>query len=99
MQNIDTLFTNLIIVVIFLGMVTFFFYAIYQVIQNEKAKNKFLPTMKVGDEVHFSSQRSFDGVVRDLNPTDDPDLVEVSVILHKNSLYPGKSLKNDEIIS
>ena len=99
MQNIDTLFTNLIIVVIFLGMVTFFFYAIYQVIQNEKAKNKFLPTMKVGDEVHFSSQRSFDGVVRYLNPTDDPDLVEVSVILHKSSLYPGKSLKNDEIIS
>jgi len=55
--------------------------------------------MKVGDEVHFSSQISFDGVVRDLNPTDDPDLVEVSVILHKSSLYPGKSLKNDEIIS
>lgn len=99
MQNIDILFTNLIILSIVLGLAFFFFYAIYQVFQNEKAKNKFLPTMKVGDEVHFSSQRPFDGVVKDLKPTDNPDLVEVSVILHKNSLYPGKSQNNNEFLS
>jgi hypothetical protein len=60
------------------------------VIKNEKTKNKYLPTMKVGDSVHFSTQKSIDCTVSNLNPTNDENMVEVTVLIHKSSLYPNK---------
>jgi hypothetical protein len=33
-----------------------------------------------------------------MNPTDNPDVVEVKILIHKNSLYPGELNKQNEII-
>lgn len=84
------LLTNLVISALILGMSCSIVYFIYYVIKNEKTKNKYLPTMKVGDSVHFSTQKSIDCTVSNLNPTNDENMVEVTVLIHKSSLYPNK---------
>ena len=84
------LIANLVIGALILGMSSFLVYMIYCVIKNEKVKNKYLSTMKVGDSVHFSTQQSIDCTVSNLSPTDDKNMVEVTVLIHKSSLYPNK---------
>lgn len=84
------LLTNLVIGSLILGMSSFIVYSIYRVIKNERSKNKYLPTMKVGDSVHFSTQQSIDCTVSNLNPTNDENMVEVTILIHKSSLYPNK---------
>lgn len=84
------LLTNLVIGALILGMSSFIIYSLYCMIKNERAKNKYLPTMKVGDSVHFSTQQSIDCTVSNLNPTNDENMVEVTILIHKSSLYPNK---------
>ena len=84
------LIANLVIGTLILGMSSFIVYLIYHVIKNERTKNKYLPTMKVGDSVHFSTQQSIDCTVSNLNPTNDENMVEVTILIHKSSLYPNK---------
>jgi hypothetical protein len=82
--------TNLFLLglILFLGSLVIF--AIYRTVKNERAKNVYLPTMKVGDSVHFSTQNVIDCTVSNLNPTDNEDMVEVTVLINKSSLYPNK---------
>jgi hypothetical protein len=63
------LIANLVIGALILGMSSFLVYMIYCVIKNEKVKNKYLSTMKVGDSVHFSTQQSIDCTVSNLHKT------------------------------
>lgn len=85
------LIANLVLGALVLGMSSFIVYSLYHVIKNERAKKKYLPTMKVGDSVHFSTQQSIDCTVSNLNPTSDENMVEVTVLIHKSSLYPNQS--------
>jgi hypothetical protein len=58
---------------------------------NEYHKSKFTPTMKIGDSVHFSSQRSINCIVSNMSPDiSNPDFVEVTLKIHKSSLYPNE---------
>jgi hypothetical protein len=84
------LFTNLVILGLILSLGSFIVFAIYRTIKNERAKNVYLPTMKVGDSVHFSTQNVIDCTVSNLNPTDNENMVEVTVLINKSSLYPNK---------
>ncbi len=82
------LLSNIVLIGLVIGMVAGALVIFYQVYKNEKSRRKFLPNMKIGDEVHFSSVQIFEGVVSDMNPTENPDIVEVKLLIHKNSLYP-----------
>lgn len=86
-----------ILSVIILGAVAFAFYIVFTLIKNERKRNKWLPTMKVGDEVHFSTTGSVNAVITDVNPVND-DMVEVKVLISKKSLYPGKVREHIDII-
>ena len=98
MNSLSLFLSNIIIISLLVGMISLILYIIYCVIKNERTKNKYLPTMKVGDSVHFSTSQSIDCTVTNLKPTQDENIVEVSVLIHKSSLYPGKSTKSEDII-
>ena len=74
-----------------LSLFSMFAYIAIMLIRNEVAKSKWLPTMKVGDDVNFSTlNNNANGVITNLKPTDDENIVEVRVLVDKKSLYPGK---------
>jgi len=80
------------ILFIIIGSLSMFVYIGFMLVKNEMAKSKWLPTMKVGDDVNFSTiSNNVNAVITDLNPTDDEDIVEVKVLVDKKSLYPGKT--------
>jgi len=80
------------ILFIIIGSLSMFVYIGFMLIKNEMAKSKWLPTMKVGDDVNFSTiSNNVNAVITDLSPTDDEDIVEVKVLVDKKSLYPGKT--------
>ena len=83
---------NFMILFISIGLFSMFAYIGFMLVKNEMAKSKWLPTMKVGDDVNFSTlSNNVNAVVTDLNPTDDENIVEVKVLVDKKSLYPGKA--------
>jgi hypothetical protein len=83
---------NFMILFIIIGSLSMFVYIGFMLIKNEMAKSKWLPTMKVGDDVNFSTiSNNVNAVITDLSPTDDEDIVEVKVLVDKKSLYPGKT--------
>lgn len=83
---------NFMILFIIIGSLSMFVYIGFMLVKNEMAKSKWLPTMKVGDDVNFSTiSNNVNAVITDLNPTDDEDIVEVKVLVDKKSLYPGKT--------
>lgn len=83
---------NFMILFIIIGSLLMFVYIGFMLIKNEMAKSKWLPTMKVGDDVNFSTiSNNVNAVITDLSPTDDEDIVEVKVLVDKKSLYPGKT--------
>ena len=76
-----------------------FVYIGFMLVKNEMAKSKWLPTMKVGDDVNFSTiSNNVNAVITDLSPTDDEDIVEVKVLVDKKSLYPGKTRDTNSTI-
>jgi hypothetical protein len=73
------------------GLLSMFGYIAIMLVRNEMAKSKWSPTMKVGDEVNFSTlNNNANGVITNLNPTDDKNIVEIKVLVDRRSLYPGK---------
>ena len=73
------------------GLLSMFGYIAVMLVRNEMAKSKWSPTMKVGDEVNFSTlNNNANGVITNLNPTDDENIVEIKVLVDRRSLYPGK---------
>ena len=73
------------------GLLSMFGYIAVMLVRNEMAKSKWSPTMKVGDEVNFSTlNNNTNGVITNLNPTDDENIVEIKVLVDRRSLYPGK---------
>lgn len=90
---------NFMILFIIIGSLSMFVYIGFMLIKNEMAKSKWLPTMKVGDDVNFSTiSNNVNAVITDLNPTDDEDIVEVKVLVDKKSLYPGKTRDTNSTI-
>jgi hypothetical protein len=90
---------GLMIYFICVGLLLMFAYIGFMVIKNEMAKSKWLPTMKVGDEVNFLTiSNNVNAVITDLRPTDDENMVEVKVLVDKKSLYPGKAKDIDSTI-
>jgi hypothetical protein len=68
-----------------------FAYIAIMLIRSEVEKSKWSPTMKVGDDVNFSTlSNNVNAVITNLNPTDDENIVEVTVLVDKKSLYPGR---------
>jgi len=87
------------ILFIIIGSLSMFVYIGFMLIKNEMAKSKWLPTMKVGDDVNFSTiSNNVNAVITDLSPTDDEDIVEVKVLVDKKSLYPGKTRDTNSTI-
>ena len=83
---------NFMILFITVSLFSMFAYIGFMIIKNEMNKNKWSPTMKVGDDVNFSTlNNNVNAIITDLNPTDDENIVEVKVLVDKKSLYPGKS--------
>jgi hypothetical protein len=90
---------NFMILFIIIGSLSMFVYIGFMLIKNEMAKSKWLPTMKVGDDVNFSTiSNNVNAVITDLSPTDDEDIVEVKVLVDKKSLYPGKTRDTNSTI-
>ena len=91
--------TNIMIFFVCFGLFSMAFYVVFMLIKNEIKKKKWLPTMKVGDEVNFSTiNNNVNAVITDLNPTSDEDIVEVKVLVSKKSLYPGSVREVDNSI-
>ena len=73
------------------GLLSMFAYIAIMLVRNEVEKSKWSPTMKVGDDVNFSTlSNNVNAVITNLNPTDDENIVEVTVLVDKKSLYPGR---------
>jgi hypothetical protein len=73
------------------GLLSMFAYIAIMLVRNEVEKSKWSPTMKVGDDVNFSTlSNNVNAVITNLNPTDDENIVEVTVLVYKKSLYPGR---------
>jgi len=73
------------------GLLSMFAYIAIMLIRSEVEKSKWSPTMKVGDDVNFSTlSNNVNAVITNLNPTDDENIVEVTVLVDKKSLYPGR---------
>jgi hypothetical protein len=90
---------NFMILFIIIGSLSMFVYIGFMLVKNEMAKSKWLPTMKVGDDVNFSTiSNNVNAVITDLSPTDDEDIVEVKVLVDKKSLYPGKTRDTNSTI-
>jgi hypothetical protein len=80
------------IFIICFGLFAMGLYILLTLIKNEKRRNNWLPNMKVGDDVNFSTlNNNVNAVITDLSPTNDEDIIEVKVLVSKKSLYPGKS--------
>ncbi len=91
--------TNIMIFFVCFGLFSMTLYVGFMLVKNEIKKKKWLPTMKVGDEVNFSTVNyNVNAVITDLNPTADEDVVEVKVLVNKRSLYPGKVREVDSTI-
>jgi len=85
---------NFMIYFICFGLLSMLVYIAIMFIKNEMVKSKWSPTMKVGDEVNFTPfNNNVNGVITDLKPTNDVDIVEVKVLVDRKSLYPG-NLRN-----
>jgi len=83
---------NIMIFIICFGLFAMGLYILLTLIKNEKRRNNWLPNMKVGDDVNFSTlNNNVNAVITDLSPTSDEDIIEVKVLVSKKSLYPGKS--------
>jgi len=83
---------NIMIFIICFGLFAMGLYILLTLIKNEKRRNNWLPNMKVGDDVNFSTlNNNVNAVITDLSPTNDEDIIEVKVLVSKKSLYPGKS--------
>jgi len=90
---------SFMILFICLGLLFMIGYIASMLIKNEINKSKWAPNMKVGDDVNFSTlNNNVNGVITDLNPTTDSDVVEVKVLVSKKSLYPGKVSDVDNTI-
>lgn len=82
-----------------LGLFSMGAYIVFNLIKNEKAKKKWLPNMKVGDEVNFTTlNNNVNAVITNLNPTDNENIVEVRILVEKKSLYPGSLRDIDNTI-
>ena len=76
-----------LIVAMFFGMVIWFIYAVVQMVKNERSASKYREeSMKVGDEVRFSGNQSFDAEVLEING----DKAKVVVEIFTSRLYPNK---------
>ena len=90
---------NFMILFITIGLFLMFAYVGFMLVKNEMSKTKWQPTMKVGDDVNFSTlSNNANGVITNLSPTDDENIVEVKVLVDKKSLYPGKTRDNHIIL-
>lgn len=98
-MNLYQTSTNIMIFFLCFGFFLMALYIGFMLVKNEIKKKKWLPTMKVGDEVNFSTVNyNVNAVITDLNPTADEDVVEVKVLVNKRSLYPGKVREVDSTI-
>lgn len=90
-MNFIQISTNIMLFIFYIGLISMVGYISFMLVKNEMAKKKWSPTMKVGDDVNFSTlSNSVNAVITDLNPTDDESIVEVTVLVDKGSLYPGR---------
>ena len=80
----------------FIGMIAFLAYAVYQTIKTEKKGKLFRTTLNVGDKAYFSksNQSSVDCEVIDTDAKGDGQFVTVKVTVRKSSLYPDNDASN-----
>jgi hypothetical protein len=90
MKNEINSITEILCLVMVLVIFGTFVYGLINMFINERKKSKYTSNMKIGDSVYFTSQRHIDCKINNLSPDEsNPDLVEVTVLIHKSSLYPN----------
>lgn len=95
-MDLDKISNIFIITFLCLAALSLLIYVTYSVVVSEIKKKAWQPTMKVGDDVHFSSKSDINGVISDIKT--DGEFVEVKVLVRKNLLYPGKVKDADDFI-
>lgn len=95
-MDLDKISNIFIITFLCVAALSLLIYVGYNLVKNEIKKKAWLPTMKVGDDVHFSTNGDVNGVVSDINIGDD--FVEVKVLVKKHQLYPGKVKESNDFI-
>lgn len=95
-MDLDKISSMFIVAFLCLAVFSLLIYIIYTVISNEIKRKAWFPTMKVGDEVHFSAKSDVNGIISNINP--NSDFVEVKFLVRKHLLYPGKVKDGDDFI-
>jgi hypothetical protein len=95
-MDLDKISNIFIITFLCVAALSLLIYVGYSVVINEMKKRAWVPTMKVGDDVHFSTNGDINGIISDIKT--EGDFVEVKVLVKKSQLYPGKVREADDFI-
>lgn len=85
----DQTLANISVLLLIVMMLSFLGYVIFQVIKNEKLKNRYKSTMKVGDNVYYQC-RYLDGKISNISGDD----VEITFKCKAGTFFPNN--KKDE---